>query len=356
MHKNPFVHILLVALLAGGTAFINGCSPAQSEPQNTAIKPVKLYEVEKSAATGYDAFWAEIDAGNRSQLSFQVPGMIEKLQVRDGQRVKKGQILASLDAVDYQLAVDASQAQYDLAQTRYLRNQQLYGKKLVSTDTLDRSETAFKAADASLEEAKTDLSYTQLKAPFDGLISISFVKAHQFVAAKMPILNIINNDQLDITISIPVPYVDSIGVENLQQKQFLVVFDLYNNMKVPAHFKEMSTQAETDTNSYSATVTILRPQGINILTGMTGQVLIGNTITKNPLQLPNEAWIQKLPEQGKLWRYNPQTQTVQAIQVQLNDAGAIISGLHSGDLIVIAGAKDLQQNQTVRPWKREGGI
>lgn len=356
MHKNPFVHILMVALLTVVTVFINGCSPAKSESQSTSIKPVKLYEVENTAATGYDAFWAEVDAGNRSQLSFQVPGVIEKLKVKDGDHVEKGQVLASLDPIDYQLAVDASQAQYDLAKTRYLRNQQLYQKKLVSTDALDRSETAFKAANANLEEAKTDLSYTQLKAPFDGLISISFVKAHQFVAAKMPILNVINNDQLDITISIPIPYVDSVGINALKNKQFLVDFDLYNDIKVPAKFKEMSTQAEADTNSYRATVTILRPQGINILTGMTGQVLISNTSIKNYLQLPAEAWIQKSSGQGELWRYNPQTHTVQAVEVQLNKTGAIISGLNGGDLIVIAGAKDLQQNQTVRAWKREGGI
>ena len=317
---------------------------------------MKLYRVLSIASSGYDAFWAEVDAGNRSQLSFQVPGVIDRLQVRDGQRVKKGQILASLDPTDYQLIVDASQAQYDLAETRYLRNKQLHSKKLVSTDTLDRSETAFKAAAANLEEAKTDLAYTRLKAPFDGVVSISFVKAHQFVAAKTPILNIINNDQLDITISIPVPYVDAIGVNTLKQKKFVVVFDLYNSMMVPAKFKELSTQADADTNSYSATVTILRPNGINILTGMTGQVLIANTLKSSPVLLPDEAWIEQQADKGKVWRYNQQTSTVEAMEVQLNESGAITGGLTEGDLIVIAGAKDLKEGQTVRAWEREGGI
>lgn len=356
MHKKTFVNILIVALLAATAAFINGCSPANSEPQNSTIKPVKLYKIPNISSAGYDAFWAEVDAGDRSQLSFQVPGVIDKLQVRDGQRIKKGQVLASLDPIDYQLAVDASQAQYDLAETIYLRNKQLYTRKLISTDTLDRSETAFKAADANLEEAKTDLDHTQLKAPFAGVVSISFVKAHQFVAAKTPILNIINNDLLDITISIPVPYVDSIGVDTLKQKQFVVVFDFYSSMIVPAQFKEMSTQADSETNSYSATVTILRPNGINILTGMTGQVLIANTLKSNPLQLPDEAWIEKQTDKGKVWRYNQQTSTLEAVEVQLNESGAIIGGLTEGELIVIAGAKDLKQDQTVRAWEREGGI
>ncbi|MGB5445394.1 MAG: efflux RND transporter periplasmic adaptor subunit [Psychromonas sp.] len=356
MRKTPFVNILIVTLLAAMTAFISACTPAKSTPQNTTIKPVKLYQVPGISAAGYDAFLAEVDAGERSQLSFQVPGVINKLQVRDGQRVKKDQLLAILDPSDYQLAVDARQAQYDLAKTRYLRNQQLHSKKLISTDTLDQSETAFKAADANLKEAKTELSYTRLKAPFDGVVSITFVKAHQFVAAKTPILNIINNDQLDITFSIPVPYVETMGVNTLQKKKFAVVFDLYNAMMVPAQFKEISTQADPETNSYTTTVTILRPNGINILTGMTGQVLTANTLKGNPLQLPDESWIDKQADKGKVWRYNQQSNTVKAVEVQLNESGAIISGLVEGDLIVTAGAKDLTEGQTVRAWKREGGI
>ena len=356
MHKSNFVNRLRIALLAAMTVFISACAPAESTPQSSTIKPVKLYQVPGISAAGYDAFLAEVDAGERSQLSFQVPGVINKLPVRDGQRVKKDQLLASLDPGDYQLAVDARQTQYDLAKTRYFRNQQLHSKKLISSDTLDQSETAFKAADANLKEAQTDLSHTRLKAPFDGVVSISFVKAHQFVAAKTPILNIINNDQLDITFSIPVPYAETMGVNTLQKKKFAVVFDLYNAMMVPAQFKEISTQADPETNSYITTVTILRPDGINILTGMTGQVLTANTLKSNPLQLPDESWIDKQADKGKVWRYQQQSSTVEAVEVQINESGAVISGLVEGDLIVIAGAKDLKEGQTVRAWKREGGI
>lgn len=356
MYKKNFVKILKFMLLSLIVVLTNGCSPAKSEQQKLSTKPVKLYEIPSIISHSYDSFWAEVDAGNRAQLSFQVPGVIDKLEVRDGQSIKKGQLLASLDPTDYQLAVNASQAQYDLAQTRYLRNKQLYSKKLISTDTLDRSETDYKAAHANLEEAKTDLDYTLLKAPFSGVISLSFVKAHQFVAAKRAILNIINNDQLDITISIPVPYVDRIGLNTLKNKNFMVVFDLYSEMIVPAKFKEMSTRADADTNSYSATMSLLRPTDINILTGMTGQVLVSSSIQTAAIKLPNEAWIDKQVGKGKVWRYDPQNSTVKAIEVKLNNSGGITDGLTEGDLVVIAGAASLKEGQTVRSWKREGGI
>ncbi|WP_375748186.1 efflux RND transporter periplasmic adaptor subunit [Vibrio sp. HN007] len=356
MHNKTFVTLLKVAVVGGFAAFLSGCNPANSEPQQEIIKPVKLYQIPAFTGDGYDAFLAEVDAGERSQLSFQVPGVIENLKVHEGQKVKKDEILASLDPNDYQLALDASQAQFELAETRYERDKQLFDKKLISADAYDQSETSYKAAIANLEEAKTDLSYTNIKAPFDGIVSLSFVKTHQFVGAKQPILNIINNEQLDINISIPVPYVDRVGIAALREGNYAVVFDVHSEVMIPAAFKEMSTQPNSDTNSYNATVSIIRPDAMNILTGMTGQVLLANTREAKPIQLPAGAWISREEGKGTVWLFESQSNTVKAVELLLDDSGFVTDGLNAGDFVIIAGAKDLNEGQVVRAWTREGGI
>ncbi|NMV20957.1 biotin/lipoyl-binding protein, partial [Vibrio parahaemolyticus] len=91
--------------------------------------------------------------------SFQVGGEVDELRVRMGQKVQKGEVLATLDPKDLQLALDAAQAQYALAKTQWDRAKNLYGKKLISTDEYDQKETQYKAALANYEQAKTDLSY-----------------------------------------------------------------------------------------------------------------------------------------------------------------------------------------------------
>jgi RND family efflux transporter MFP subunit len=320
------------------------------------VKPVKLFQVPSITTSGYDAFLAEVDAGQRSQLSFQIPGVIEQLNVREGQRVKRGDVLAVLDAKDYQLAVDAAQAQYDLAKTRYKRDKLLFGKKLISADSFDRTETAYKASIANLDTARTDLAYTQIKAPFSGLVSLRFVTPYQFIGAKQPVLNIINNDQLDVNIVLPVPYVESVGIGELRQRQFAVVFDMYSAVVIPAQFKEMSTQPNPDTNSYSATLSIKRPQSLNVLKGMTGQVLIAHDRSGDGLRLPEGAWIAKTGAQGEVWRLNSETQMLERVVVTLNEFGAVVAGLNAGDNVVSAGAKGLVEGQIVRAWTRERGI
>lgn len=356
VNKKGLVTMFKLALVTGAWVFLAGCEQANSETQEDVIKPVKLYQVPNITDAGYDVFLAEVDAGDRSQLSFQVPGVIETLGVKEGQKVAEGEVLAVLDDKDYQLAVDASQAQYDLAKTRLERNKQLFKKKLISADVFDQSETAFKAADANLEESKTDLQYTQITAPFNGVVSLKFVQPFQYVSSKQPVLNIINNENLDINIVIPVPYIEKAGIHNLPSREYAVIFDIHNTVVVPAAFKEMSTQPNVDTNSYSATITIVRPESLNILTGMTGQVLITNNRKENMLSIPDEAWISRETEKGKVWKFNPSEQSVESIAVELNEFGAVVSGLKAGDQIVVAGAKNLKEGQIVRAWTREGGI
>ncbi|WP_245884145.1 efflux RND transporter periplasmic adaptor subunit [Vibrio albus] len=337
-------------------SFLSGCYQANSEPQLEIIKPVKLYEVPANHPDGYDAFLAKVDAGTRSQLSFQVSGVIETLLVKEGQKVRKNDVLATLDATDFQLALEANQAQYDLAKINYERDRKLVEKQLISTDSFDKSETTYKAARAALEQAKTDLGYTTLKAPFDGVVSLSFAKQDQFIQGGAAVLNILTIDKLDVDFSLPVNYVKEIGVEKLKQRSFSVVLDHYADKVFPAHFKEISTSPDIDTNSYNATVSIIRPQNTNILAGMTGQVRLLNKGISSSLFLPEDALFYQINGQVLVWRYIPEQQVVQSTEIELSPSGAVIRGIEEGDLIVIAGADNLIEGQKVKAWKKEGGI
>lgn len=356
MSGSKLITTIKLSCIAALTLCLTACDSSNAVEQTQVIKPVKLYQIPRLKERESDVFLAEVDAGNRSHLSFQVSGVIEQLKVKQGQRVQKGQLLVSLDPTDFQLAVDAAQAEFDFYEANYKRDQRLFKKKLISIHDYDKAETDFKTASANLEQAHTDLSYTQIEAPFDGVISLSFVKKHQFINAKETVLNIINSDKLDINIALPVPYVDEVGVTNLQQFKFAVSFDLNNQIKMPAKFKEMSTQPDPDTNSYKATLEVIRPGAMNILTGMTGQVYIYREQQAHKLVLPESAWEKRTASTGSLWRLDPSNNSVHLISVSIDKDGAVVDGLQAGDLIVTAGIHELYEGQVVRPWQREEGI
>lgn len=345
-----------VVMMLGLSTLLTGCDKAISEPVDPQIKPVKLLAVEDLSVAESDAFLARIDATYRAQLSFQVGGEIKQLLVKMGEEVRKGDLLATLEPSDLQLALNAAQARYSLAKTEWQRAKQLHEKKLVSTDSYEQQETQYKAALANWEQAKTDLSYTEIHAPFDGVVSYTYVKPHQVVAEKQEILNLIDNRVLDVSFALPVTYVESLSLAQLKQAEMWVTMDSEPNKRISGQFKEISTRPNPDTNSYQAVVTIDRPEDRNLLTGMTGQVHIAKENIANLLLLPDSAWVTKQASQGEVWVMDSETQQVNRVTLTLNAQGGVESGLDSNDYVVIAGVEHLVEGQTVKAWEREEGI
>lgn len=357
MRKQTIKHTLIGAVVTLSlSTLLTGCNKAISEPAEPLIKPVKLLAVKDLTVDDSDAFLARIDATYRAQLSFQVGGEVEKLLVRMGQGVEKGEVLATLDPKDLQLALDAAQAQYALAKTQWERAKSLYSKKLISTDSYDQKETQYKAALASFEQAKTDLSYTKIQAPFDGVVSYTYVKPYQVVGEKQEILNLIDNTTLDVSFTLPVSYAESVSLSALKNAEMWVTMDSEPSKRIPGKFKEISTQPNIDTNSYEAIVTITRPTDRNLLTGMTGQVHIAKQNKSNAMTLPTSAWVNKQKKQGEVWVMDSSTQQVSKVTLSLNESGAIESGLDNNDYVVIAGIERLVEGQVVKAWIREEGI
>ncbi|EGF41511.1 efflux transporter periplasmic adaptor subunit [Vibrio parahaemolyticus] len=357
MRKQTIKHTLIGAVVTLSlSTLLTGCNKAISEPAEPLIKPVKLLAVKDLTVDDSDAFLARIDATYRAQLSFQVSGEVEELLVRMGQGVEKGEVLAILDPKDLQLALDAAQAQYALAKTQWERAKSLYSKKLISTDSYDQKETQYKAALASFEQAKTDLSYTKIQAPFDGVVSYTYVKPYQVVGEKQEILNLIDNTTLDVSFTLPVSYAESVSLSALKNAEMWVTMDSEPSKRIPGKFKEISTQPNIDTNSYEAIVTITRPTDRNLLTGMTGQVHIAKQNKSNAMTLPTSAWVNKQESQGEVWVMDSSTQQVNKVTLSLNESGAIESGLDNNDYVVIAGVERLVEGQVVKAWIREEGI
>lgn len=357
MRKQTIKHTLIGAVVTLSlSTLLTGCNKAISEPAEPLIKPVKLLAVKDLTVDDSDAFLARIDATYRAQLSFQVGGEVEKLLVRMGQGVEKGEVLATLDPKDLQLALDAAQAQYALAKTQWERAKSLYSKKLISTDSYDQKETQYKAALASFEQAKTDLSYTKIQAPFDGVVSYTYVEPYQVVGEKQEILNLIDNTTLDVSFTLPVSYAESVSLSALKNAEMWVTMDSEPSKRIPGKFKEISTQPNIDTNSYEAIVTITRPTDRNLLTGMTGQVHIAKQNKSNAMTLPTSAWVNKQESQGEVWVMDSSTQQVKKVTLSLNESGAIESGLDNNDYVVIAGVERLVEGQVVKAWIREEGI
>lgn len=348
--------LLSLSIASGMSLLLSGCDIEASEVAPEIIKPVKLFQIPAVSDGRSASFLAKIDATERATLSFQVGGEIQNLHVRMGEEVKAGQILATLDKSDLELISSANLAQYELSASQWKRAKTLYKQKLISADRYDREETNYQTAQAEYQQSLTDLGYTDIIAPFDGIISYSHVKQAEVVAPKQPILNVINNDTLDVSFSIPVEFVKQYPISVIENAKMTVQMDTALMQHIPGTFKDISTQPDPDTNSYLATLTVIKPTGLNLLTGMTGQVWISESDDASSITLPQSAWINKSGTQGEVWVMEMGEQRVKRVSVSTDSEGHILQGLRSGDWVVTAGVETLKDNQQVKAWVREAGI
>jgi RND family efflux transporter MFP subunit len=174
---NSLPHVALVALLT--VALEAGAASPAGEPFERSAQ-VALREIDETYAAD-----AVIEAVNQATVSAQISGNVTQFLVDAGDRVRKGQLLARIDArdTDAQLAArraGVAQAEAMLLQARqnHERNRSLLAKNFVSQAALDKSEADYRAAQANLEaaqaagvQASTARSYAELRSPIDGVVT-----------------------------------------------------------------------------------------------------------------------------------------------------------------------------------------
>ncbi|GAB2923804.1 efflux RND transporter periplasmic adaptor subunit [Rheinheimera gaetbuli] len=358
----PRVLIPIVAVFC-----IAACSDSKPEALSEPERPVKLHTVSDSSVGAVRQFPAVVEPTERASLTFRVSGKLVQLLARPGQMVQKGDLLAALDDTDFRLRLDQSAARYELAQTQFVRAEQLIAQKLVSQAAFDEAKAQLQVAQADLSTAETALSYTRLQAPFAGNISRLLVENHENIAAQQPIMELQVRDQVDVVIQVPEDVISNVRKDFDYQPE--VVFDSHPQYRYRARIREWDTRADPATNSFKVVFSMATPQEFNVLAGMTANVIAEVSkismvhssavfIPSTALFMPGEQALAS--QQSYVWVYQPDSGTVtkRAISVSsLTSAGAAVTaGLKSGEQIVTAGVQQLTEGQKVRPWVRERGL
>ena len=357
---------ILIAL--SSLVLLTACSDEPPATNDDIVRPVKLYTVGATDNVSIRHFPAELKASDEANLAFRVGGQVTKLNVREGQRVKRGELLASLDPTDYQLQVELSQANYNLAKAQFDRVKTMLRSNATSKAQFDEAKANLEQTENALESAKNQVGYSELRAPYDAVIASLNIENFEYVAASQTILHIQNIEQMDVEFQIPERLVANVKKVALDYHP-KVSIDAVPQQVFEGVYKEHRTAPDTTTKSYDITLSLLNTDkaDVNLLPGMTATVDIDISRISGQAKhilVPVEAVMNKLDDQGNshsvVWVYNSEGGHVSPRPVTLGDMTQnsieILSGLNSGDQIVAAGVNSLTADMKVRPWTREGGI
>src|SRR6185369_13066511 len=195
-----------------------------------------------------------------------VAGKITRRQAEGGQRVRAGQVLAQLDAQDYQLAADAARAQVaaaatnrDLAAADFKRYAALKDQNFISGAELQRRETTLKAAQAQLDQAKAQLSsqgnqaaYATLVADVSGVITAVEAEPGQVVTAGTPVVRIAQDGPRDVVFAVPEDKVTALTAGS----DVTVKSWTDSALSIAGKVREVSASADPVTRTYPVKVSL----------------------------------------------------------------------------------------------------
>ncbi|MEZ5616504.1 MAG: efflux RND transporter periplasmic adaptor subunit [Rhodocyclaceae bacterium] len=337
------LRIPAAALLAVFAAF--GCARKEEAPERP-LRTVRVIEVDAAAVSGGLTFPGEVRARFEARLGFRIGGKLVERRVDVGAMVKKGQVLARLDAQDASLNAAQAEASRALAEAEAKRTRDLRAKNFVSQAVLDARETALALASAQAAVARNQAAYTTLTAGRDGVVTAVEAEAGQVVAAGQTVLRVAEGDEREIVIA-----VSESDVETLRAAEgFEVTLNSLPGRSWAGRLRELSPSADPATRTFAARIDV--PQADEALRlGMSARVRAKVSRRDAAIGLPLSAFFTR-DDRANVWVVDPQTQTVKLTRVETDgvsgNALRVKSGLAPGQLVVTAGASLLEDGQKVR--------
>lgn len=357
-------HLPTTLIVIMVTAILVGCSAESTEVAPPLIRPVKLLEVTDVNAASIRVFPAKIAATKQADLGFRVSGQLTDFTLVEGLHVKKGTILAQLDERDARNTLLNREADHELATADYKRKGELLRRQLISPADYDLAKAQLKSATAALANARDQLSYTRLIAPYDGTVAKISIDNFQMIQANQSVLVLQKDHDIDVVIQVPESMASQAIAFNPNAKfQPLVRFSAQPDQSYKASLKEHATQVTPGTQSYEVVYTLPRPTNITILPGMSAELTldlsIGNEINKTVI--PASAVMKRdLDGENIIWLYHADTGNVTPQIVTLGrittNGVEILKGLSLGDQLVVAGVQYLSAEQTVKPLRWQRGV
>lgn len=341
------------SLLLTSSFLLSAC---EEPPQiyEASSRPVKTIVIGGNATGDTRTFPAVVDAIQKAEISFRVSGKVEKILVKEGAEVKKGQILAELDPTDFKITLNDRKASYDTAKANYDRAVALVEKGAISQVDHDNIRAQYHTAKANLDTAKQDLLYTKLKANFDGYIAKRHVEKFEEVILSQTVFSLEDVSALKIKIDIPENLMILIDKSRDGQRNLRAVFDNISKQEFPLSFLETATKADPNTKTFKVTLKMDSPEKYNVLPGMTATVFAdlfaGETQSDTAFALPVSAVISNNEKQATVWIVDEKTMTVSPKKVtpglMIGDTMQVI-GINPGERVVVAGAPFLRNDMKV---------
>ena len=286
----------------------------------------------------------QIEPWTTLQVLAKTEGVIDTLLVKEGDRVKKGDVIAILDDEDYLIALDRAQIAYRQAKADFDRDRVIYTEGMIPEAEYELRLTTMESAKTDLDQARLDYSRCQIKAPLDGLIRQLDAKVGLLLSVADPVATIIDIDKVKAVIGIPESDVDAI--RNLDTVELTI--NALDNLAVKAKKYFLAPTPKPTARLYDLELAIDNRHG-RILPGMFIRADIVKEEAVDSIVVPFFSVIMRDGDQYVFVSKNGRAEKRQIRTGIIEDHMLEIeSGLAHGESLIVEGHRRMREDQEVR--------
>ena len=278
----------------------------------------------------------------QATLEAKLSGRIEKLTVVTGQRVKAGELIARLDAPEVNARLEQAEASRDQAERDWRRVEALFGQQAATRAEYDAAQSRNQMAKAAAAEAKAMMSYIEILAPFDGVVTRKWADVGDLAAPGKPLLALEDPSALQLEADVP----QALAAYVERNARLAVRVDGVRG-ELTGTVSEIAPGADPVSRTVRIKVDLLGQPGLSSGQFARLVVPIGR---RDSLRVPVSAVVRRGQLEIVFVVVNQRAQLhLTKTSQRVGEEMEILSGLHAGDAVVVEGADQLRDGQPVEP-------
>ena len=334
----------------GGPGGFSGSGGPPGGGSPAAAVPVEVRPVERRAISSYIETNGTLEAENEVDVVARAGGPIVELAAEEGDRVRKGDLLARVDELEYRAQVEIARVLVDEAQHAFERAERLVGENLISPESYEQALSDYETAQAQLEASRILLGFTEVRAPFDGLIINRYVDLAQTVATNASVFRISDFDPLLCPIQVPERELRRL---RLNQRAYLTV-ESWPDERFAARVLRIRPVVDAATGTVRVTLEVddagrLRP-------GMFARVFVETETKPNALVIPKAALsLESIGDTVYVADGGTASRREVALGFREGDFVEVLSGVAENEPVVVIGQDGLSEGTPIHILAAAGG-
>lgn len=340
---------LAVAMLAGAGFAWRHFSKAQSSPVAKPAAgparalPVKAAVVRRGTVTDGVSAVGTLLANEAVMIRPEIDGRIEAFHFQEGQLVRKGDRLVSLDASEIEAQLTSAAAAANLNRSRMRRAEELLAKNFISAQAMDEARENLNQSNAREAEIKAKLAKSTIRAPFEGVTGLRQVSPGAYVKAGQDIARLEGIGVLKLDFRVPETY-----LRRIRTGQALVVnVDAYPGEQFSGTIYAIEPAVDESTRTVLLRARLPNP-GVRLKPGMFARVSLDLERRDNALLVPEQAIVPR-GDGRYVFRIVDGKAQLAGVEIGVRRPGEVevVKGLEAGENIVIDGQLKLQDGAAV---------